>query len=361
MSLALALGRRGLGNSWPNPAVGAVVVRYDGPEPVIVGRGWTQPGGRPHAETEALRRAGPAARGATLYATLEPCTHHGKTPPCTDAIVTAGVARVVSAMEDPNARVAGRGHALLRAGGIAVDVGLGAAEARCAHAGHIRSICDHRPHITLKLAVSADGKAGFAGPRPAPITGEAARTRTHLMRAMNDAILVGIGTAIADDPQLTCRLPGMAARSPVRVVLDSGLRLPASGALARSARETPVWVMAGTHAPTAAEDGLRGLGVEVFRLPASDGRLDISAVIRLLNNRGVTRLMVEGGPTVAAAFVAADLVDEAALLRGPQPIGPDGIDALDAMPLTALTGSSRLGSRGIEAVGDDTIETFERI
>jgi diaminohydroxyphosphoribosylaminopyrimidine deaminase/5-amino-6-(5-phosphoribosylamino)uracil reductase len=361
MSLALALGRRGLGNSWPNPAVGAVVVRYDGPEPVIVGRGWTQPGGRPHAETEALRRAGSAARGATLYATLEPCTHHGKTPPCTDAIVTAGVARVVSAMEDPDARVAGRGHALLRASGIAVDVGLGAAQARCAHAGHIRSICDHRPHITLKLAVSADGKAAFAGPRPAPITGEAARAWVHLMRAMNDAILVGIGTAIADDPQLTCRLPGMAARSPVRVVLDRSLRLPASGAMARSARETPVWVMAGAHAPTAAENVLRGLGVEVLRVPASDGRLDIASAVRALNDRGITRLMVEGGPTVAAAFVAADLVDEAALLRGPQPIGPDGIDALDAMPLTALTESSRLRSRGIAAVGEDTIETFERI
>src|SRR5579871_2904689 len=221
MSLALTLGRRGLGNTWPNPAVGAVVVRRDGNEPVVVGRGWTQPGGRPHAETEALRRAGAAARGATLYATLEPCSHHGKTPPCTDAIIAAGIARVVSAIEDPNA-LAGRGHALLRARGITVDVGVGAAEARRAHAGHIRSVCDNRPHVTLKLAVSADGKVALAGRKPAPITGETARARVHLMRAMNDAILIGIGTALADDPQLTCRLPGMAARSPVRVVLDPG-------------------------------------------------------------------------------------------------------------------------------------------
>ena len=363
MSLALALGRRGLGNTWPNPAVGAVVVGRDGGEPVIVGRGWTQPGGRPHAETEALRRAGPAARGATLYATLEPCSHHGKTPPCTDAIMAAGIARVVSAIEDPNARVAGRGHALLRASGIAVDVGLGAAEARRAHAGHIRSVCDHRPHVTLKLAVSADGKAGLAGRKPAPITGDAARARVHLMRAMNDAILIGIGTAIADDPQLTCRLPGMAARSPLRVVLDTGLRLPTTGALVRTARETPVWVMAGASAPMEAEAALRARGVEVFRLPAADGRLDIVAVLRLLDDRGITRLMVEGGPTVAAAFVAADLVDEAVLLRGANAIGPDGIDALEAMPLTALTGSPRLRSRGTEIVGQesiDTIETFER-
>src|SRR6266853_4130765 len=246
MSLALALGRRGLGNTWPNPAVGAVVVRQEGEpdgEPVIVGRGWTQPGGRPHAETEALRRAGAAARGATLYATLEPCSHHGKTPPCTDAIMAAGIARVVSAIEDPNA-LAGRGHALLRASGIVVDVGVGAAEARRAHAGHIRSVCDHRPHLSLKLAVSADGKTGLAGRKPAPITGEAARERVHLMRAMNDAILIGIGTALADDPQLTCRLPGMASRSPVRVVLDAALRLPVASALATSAGATPVWVVA---------------------------------------------------------------------------------------------------------------------
>ncbi len=356
MSLALALGRRGLGNTWPNPAVGAAVVRHDG-EPVIVGRGWTQPGGRPHAETEALRRAGAAARGATLYATLEPCSHHGKTPPCTDAIMAAGIARVVSAIEDPNT-LAGRGHALLRASGIVVDVGVGAAEARRAHAGHIRSVCDHRPHVSLKLAVSADGKVALAGRKPAPITGEAARTRVHLMRAMNDAILIGIGTALADDPQLTCRLPGMASRSPVRVVLDADLRLPVASALVRSARETPLWVIAGETAPTEVEAVLAARGVEVFRLPGTGRRID--SALRVLAGRGITRLMVEGGPTVAAALVAADLVDEAVLLRSPNPIGADGIDALEAMPLTALTASPKLRSLGVETVGADTIETFER-
>jgi diaminohydroxyphosphoribosylaminopyrimidine deaminase / 5-amino-6-(5-phosphoribosylamino)uracil reductase len=356
MSLALALGRRGLGNTWPNPAVGAVVVRHDG-EPVIVGRGWTQPGGRPHAETEALRRAGAAARGATLYATLEPCSHHGKTPPCTDAIMAAGIARVVSAIEDPNA-LAGRGHALLRASGIAVDVGVCSAEARRAHAGHIRSVCDHRPHVSLKLAVSADGKVALAGRKPAPITGEAARARVHLMRAMSDAILIGIGTALADDPQLTCRLPGMASRSPVRVVLDADLRLPVASALVRSARETPLWVIAGETAPTEVEAVLAARGVEVFRLPATGRRID--SALRVLAGRGITRLMVEGGPTVGAALLAADLVDEAVLLRGPSPIGADGIDALEAMPLAALTDSPQLRSLGIETVGADTIETFER-
>lgn len=400
MSLALTLGRRGLGNTWPNPAVGAVVVRHDG-EPVIVGRGWTQPHGRPHAETEALRRAGAAARGATLYATLEPCSHQGKTPPCTDAIIAAGIGRVVSAIEDPNA-LAGRGHALLRASGIAVDVGIGAAEARRAHAGHIRRVSDHRPQIFLKLAVSADGKVGLAGRKPVPITGEAARARVHLLRAMNDAILIGIGTALADDPQLTCRLPGMAARSPVRVVLDPGLRLPVTGRLVRGVTETPVWVIAAEGAPTQAEAVLVARGVEVFRLPAifsgeasamgggerdslapqPDARtlktspvagtapasaaprtyrgFDLLAVLHLLAERGITRLMVEGGPTVAAAFLASDLIDEVALLRGPLAIGPGGIDALDGMPLDALAASPKLRSLGVETVGADTIETFER-
>src|SRR3954463_14098838 len=217
MALALTLGRRGLGNAWPNPAVGAVVVK-DG---VVVGRGWTQPGGRPHAEVEALRRAGEAARGATLYATLEPCSHHGKTPPCVDAIMTAGISRVVSALEDPNPEIAGQGHARLREAGVDVSLGVCADEARRAHAGHIRRVRDGRPHVTLKLAVSADGKARLAGRRPATITGEAARAQVHLLRAMNDALRVGIGTAPADDPLLPCRLPGMESRSPVRVVLDS--------------------------------------------------------------------------------------------------------------------------------------------
>src|ERR1700704_647438 len=219
-------------------------------------------GGGPHAEVEALRRAGDAARGATLYVTLEPCSHHGKTPPCVDAIMAAGIARVVSALEDPNPKIAGEGHARLRAQGVTVDVGLGAEEALRAQAGHFRRVRDGRPHVTLKLAVSADGKAGLPGRRPAAITGEAARARVHLMRAMNDAVLTGIGTVLADDPQLNCRLPGMEARSPVRVVLDSRLRLPPGSALATSARATPVWVVAVPDAPAEAERGLREFGVE---------------------------------------------------------------------------------------------------
>src|SRR5215813_3072214 len=276
MALALALGRRGLGRTWPNPSVGAVIVRDDGGAPVVVGRGWTQAGGRPHAEIEALRRAGAAARGATLYVTLEPCSHHGKSPPCADAIVAAGIARVVSALEDPNPEVAGQGHARLRAAGIAVEVGLGADAARRAHAGHIRRVRDGRPHVMLKLAVSADGKSGLAGRRPAAITNEPARARVHRMRAMNDAILIGIGTALADDPQLTCRLPGMKALSPVRVVLDARLRLRPDSALARSAGATPVWAVAGADAPPEAARSLAATGVELLHAPAQSGRIDLA-------------------------------------------------------------------------------------
>ena len=358
MSLALALGRRGLGNTWPNPAVGALIVGQERGAPVVVGRGWTQPGGRPHAEIEALRRAGAAARGATMYVTLEPCSHHGKSPPCADAIIAAGIARVVSAMEDPNPEVAGAGHARLRAAGIAVEVGLAAEEARRAHAGHLRRMRDHRPQVTLKLALSADRKAGAAGRRPAAITGEAARARVHRMRAMNDAILIGIGTALADDPQLTCRLPGMEMFSPVRVVLDARLRLPLSSALAKSARATPVWVVAAPDASPAAARALQDLGVEVLYAPAQAGRLDVAAVLALLAGRGITRLMVEGGPTVAASFVSADLVDEAALFHSAKIIGADGIDALEGLSLDALT--SRMTSLRRAPVGDDSVEFFAR-
>jgi diaminohydroxyphosphoribosylaminopyrimidine deaminase/5-amino-6-(5-phosphoribosylamino)uracil reductase len=354
MALALALGRRGLGRTWPNPAVGAVIVK-DG---VVVGRGWTQPGGRPHAEVEALRRAGAAARGATLYVTLEPCSHHGKSPPCADALIAAGLARVVSALEDPNPEVAGAGHGRLRAAGIAVEVGLGADEARRDHAGHIRRMRDGRPHVMLKLAVSADGKAGAAGRRPVAITGDAVRDRVHLMRAQSDAIMIGIGTALADDPMLTCRLPGMAKESPVRIVLDSALRLPPGSRLARSAREIPLWVVAGTQAPRAAEEAAQAQGVEVLRVAERGGRIGLLAALRLLAARGITRLMVEGGPTLAAALLAADLVDEAVLFHASAVVGAGGIDALDGPSMAVLT--QRLECVMKEPIGLDRREVFGR-
>jgi diaminohydroxyphosphoribosylaminopyrimidine deaminase / 5-amino-6-(5-phosphoribosylamino)uracil reductase len=358
MQLALTLGRRGQGRTWPNPAVGALVVK-DG---VIAGRGWTQPGGRPHAEPEALKRAGEAARGATLYATLEPCSHTGKSPPCADAIIAAGIARVVSAIEDPNPEVAGQGHAKLRAAGIAVDIGLGAAEAARDHAGHFRRVRDKRPHVILKLAVSSDDKIGAAGRKPVAISGEAAKARMHLLRAQCDAILVGIGTVRADDPLLTCRLPGMAARSPVRVVLDRSLRIPGSSRLVHSARETPLWVMTSNLAEAPAAMKLGGAGAQLIRVAAATTSrgLDLASVLHVLSGKGITRLLVEGGARVASSFVAAGLVDEAWLLRGADPVGADGVAALDALPLTSITQSPSFRVRASETLQRDTLTIYER-
>jgi diaminohydroxyphosphoribosylaminopyrimidine deaminase/5-amino-6-(5-phosphoribosylamino)uracil reductase len=360
MELALALGRRGQGRTWPNPAVGAVVVR-DG---VIVGRGWTQPGGRPHAEPEALKRAGEAARGATLYVTLEPCSHTGKSPPCADAVIAAGVVRVVSAIEDPNPEVAGQGHARLRAAGITVDIGLCAAEAAHDHAGHFRRIRDKRPHVILKLAVSADDMIGAAGRKPMAISGEAAKARVHLLRAQCDAILVGIGTVRADDPLLTCRLPGMEAGSPVRVVLDRALRIPGTSRLVHSARETPLWVMTSEIAEAPAAMKLGAAGAHVMRVATTSTPppgLDLAAVLHALAEKGITRLLVEGGARVASSFVAAGLVDEAWLLRGPDSIGADGVPALEALPLTSITQSAGFKVRASESLQNDTLTIYERV
>jgi diaminohydroxyphosphoribosylaminopyrimidine deaminase/5-amino-6-(5-phosphoribosylamino)uracil reductase len=358
MQLALTLGRRGQGQTWPNPAVGAIVVK-DG---VIIGRGWTQAGGRPHAEPEALRRAGEAARGATLYVTLEPCSHFGKSPPCVDAIIAAGIARVVSAIGDPNPEVAGLGHARLRAAGISVDIGAGAAEAARDHAGHFRRIRDKRPHVILKLAVSPDDKIGAAGRKPLAISGEAAKARVHLLRAQCDAILVGIGTVLSDDPLLTCRLPGMEARSPVRVVLDRSLRIPGTSRLVQSARETPLWVMTSNLSEAPAAMKLGAAGAQVIRVATSTKPpgLDPAAVLHALAEKGITRLLVEGGARVASSFVAAGLVDEVWLLRGPAPVGADGVAALDALPLTTIAQSPDFRVRASESLQKDTLTVYER-
>lgn len=358
MRLALELGRRGQGRTWPNPAVGAVVVK-DG---VIVGRGWTQPGGRPHAEPEALKRAGDAARGAALYVTLEPCSHFGRSPPCADAVIAAGIARVVSAIEDPNPDVGGQGHARLRAAGIEVDVGLFADEAARDHAGHFLRVSEKRPYTILKLALSADDKIAAAGYRPLAITGDVSRSRVHLLRARSDAILIGIGTALADDPLLTCRLPGMEDLSPVRVVLDRVLRLPGDSRLVHSARQHPLWIMASDLAEAPAAAKLGGAGAHIIRVPTIAGQpgLDLKAVLHALSDKGITRLLVEGGARVASAFLSADLVDEVWLLRGPAEIGSDGIAALDAQPVSVITHSPRWQVRATETLDQDTLTIYER-
>lgn len=361
MAAAHSLGRRNLGQTFPNPAVGALVVRFESGQPVIISRGYTAVGGRPHAETEALRIAGEAARGATTYVTLEPCAHHGKTPPCADAIVNAGIARAVIAIEDPNPDVKGQGIALLREAGIEVTLGVGAEEARITHAGHFRRMTDGRPHIILKIAVSADGKSALPGRRPAEISCEASRAEAHMLRATSDAILVGSGTVLADDPMLTCRLPGMSDRSPIRIVLDGKLLTPVDSKLVRSAREVPLWIVARNSAPAEAEQRLVEAGAEVLRVKAeADGRVDFKAALQRLAERGITRVLVEGGPVLSAMLVRSDLVDEAVVVQSPLQLGYDAINALESMPLAALTESPKLKVIERRMAGVDTLTRYFR-
>jgi diaminohydroxyphosphoribosylaminopyrimidine deaminase / 5-amino-6-(5-phosphoribosylamino)uracil reductase len=357
MEAALNLGSRSLGLAAPNPSAGAILVR-DG---AAVGRGATAPGGRPHAERIALERAGNAARGATLYVTLEPCSHTGVSPPCADAIVEAGVARVVSAMEDPNPLVAGRGHARLRAAGIAVTVGPGEAQARRDHLGHVLRVTAGRPSVTLKLAETADGFAS-AGAHDARlrITGPIADLRVQAMRSTHEAIMVGIGTALVDDPALTVRLPGVDLR-PLRVVLDTRLRLPGRSRLAATARNIPTLAITGPDAPDDAGRLLADLGVAIERVGVdAEGRVDLGQALRVLAARGITRVFSEGGPRVAARLIALGLADEVALITAEKPLGRRGVPALSETARAALSDPGRYRLREELAYGPDTMRVWER-
>lgn len=354
MRAALALARRSLGRTWPNPAVGCVIVK-DGK---VVGRGRTSDGGRPHAETEALMQTGSAARGATAYVTLEPCAHHGSTPPCVDALISAGVGKVVSAVEDPDPRVKGQGHAKLRNAGIAVEIGDNAAEAAWINAGFFRRVTEGRPLFHLKLATSLDGRIATPTGQSKWITGDAARADGQRLRASHDAILIGAGTAAADNPELTCRLPGLGRYSPVRVVLDSKARLSPSSKLARSAATTPVWLLC---APQAETEVLKAVGVEIVEVEADvSGRVDIAAAARVLGSRGLTRVLVEGGGEVAAAFLAAGLIDRASVYRSGKVLGGDSRSAVAALGLDALDFAPRFTLAHSRSIGGDVLETWHR-
>jgi diaminohydroxyphosphoribosylaminopyrimidine deaminase/5-amino-6-(5-phosphoribosylamino)uracil reductase len=359
MQAALALARRGLGRVWPNPAVGCVIAR-DGR---VVGRGWTQPGGRPHAETEALVRAGAAAHGATAYVTLEPCCHWGRTPPCADALIIAGVRRVVVACEDPDPRVAGGGLARLRAAGLGVEIGLCAAEAAEINAGFFQRVRLGRPLVTLKLATSLDGRIATASGESRWITGEPARERAHLLRATHDAILAGTGTVIADDPQLTCRLPGLWQHSPVRIALDRQLRIPLTARLVAEARATPTWMVTLSSADPARQQALRDAGVIVIAAePPADteraGLIDLTMALGLLGDRGITRLLVEGGGRLAAALLRAGLIDRLVWFHAPVLLGGDAVPAIAELGLDALAKAPAFERMSSEIVGDDVLTMF---
>jgi diaminohydroxyphosphoribosylaminopyrimidine deaminase/5-amino-6-(5-phosphoribosylamino)uracil reductase len=351
MRHALALAERALGTTAPNPAVGCVIVK-DGR---VVGRGRTQPGGRPHAEAVALAQAGDAARGATAYVTLEPCAHHGQTPPCAGALAAAGIARVVAAVQDPDPRVGGRGIAMLWDAGVQVATGVLEAEAAEINAGFFLRIREKRPLVTLKIAQSLDGKTATVSGQSKWITGPEARRFGHLMRARNDAILIGIETALADDPELTCRIAGLEDRSPLRIVLDTRLRLGAQSRLAKTASQTPVRV----YTAAAGGDALKACGVEVVRVSRdARGRPDIAAVLADLAGRGTTRLLVEGGAAVHAAFLDRGLADRLEIFRAPIVLGASGRNAVDALRTLDLDEASRFVSLGRRTIGADMLETF---
>jgi diaminohydroxyphosphoribosylaminopyrimidine deaminase / 5-amino-6-(5-phosphoribosylamino)uracil reductase len=356
MRAALALARRGLGTVWPNPAVGCVIINGGRP----VGRGWTQPGGRPHGETEALRRAGKAARGGTAYVSLEPCCHWGKTPPCTDALIEAGIRRVVVALEDPDPRVAGEGLRRLRAAGIQVETGLCAAEAAELNAGFLCRLRLGRPLVTLKLATSLDGRIATRLGDSRWITSPMARDRAHALRAAHDAIMVGIGTVVADDPQLSCRLPGLADFSPVRVVIDRQLRIPLTARLVTGVRQIPTWVLTLSSADPARREKLLDHGVEVIAVdPAGHSGIDFAAALARLGERGITRLLVEGGGQIAAALARARLVDRLAWFHAPLLIGADGIPAVAGFGLDMVGDAPGFERLSTQTVGADVLTFFE--
>lgn len=359
MGAALTLSRRALGRVAPNPAVGCVIVAKAEGRVRVLGRGHTGDGGRPHAETEALSQAGNAARGACVYVTLEPCCHHGETPPCIDALIAAGVSRLLYAVEDPDPRVRGGGARRLREAGIVVESGLLSEEAREVNAGFFRRRLEGRPQVLVKLAASLDGRIATSAGASRWITGEAARRRGHLLRASSDGILIGSGTALQDDPMLTCRLEGMEGRSPVRIVADGRLRLSAGSRLAQSAEDAPLWILTTAHAPSSQRRALEEQGARLLDVPAGEGGgLDLAAALKRLGKEGITRLLVEGGARLAASLLREGLTDEMEWHRAPLLVGGDGYAALAPLEVGALSDALRPRRTAWFPLGEDMAERF---
>lgn len=357
MRAALALARRGLGSTWPNPSVGCVLV-CDGR---VVGRGTTAPGGRPHAERVALDMAGDAARGATAYVTLEPCAHHGKTPPCADALIGAGVSRVVVACGDPYPAVNGAGIARLRAAGIEVVTGVLEAEALVQQAGFLSRVALGRPMITLKLASTLDGRIATRTGESQWITGPAARRAAHALRGEHDAVLAGVGTIVADDAELTCRIPGFRRGRELRVVVDTRLRTPLGAKVVSTAHEVPTWVLHAAGADEARVVALRGAGVKLIEVAAGPGGVDMSAGAQALGQAGLTRVLIEGGAQIAGSLLGAGLVDRIAWFHAPAVMGGDGLPAAAAFGVGGLEAMPRFVRTGERALGNDMLTLFQGI
>ncbi len=354
MRAALVLAEQGLGTTWPNPSVGCLVVR-DGQ---VVGQAYTAPGGRPHAEPQALAQAGDAARGATVYVTLEPCCHWGQSPPCTDALIAAGIRRVVIATTDPDPRVDSRGIAQLRAAGMTVDTGVLEADALLGLQGFVLRVTRGRPMVTLKLATTLDGRIATASGESQWITGPEARHRAHELRGRHDAVMAGIGTVLADDPELTCRIPGFRPTPVVRVIADSTLRTPLTARLLRTAHEAPSWFLCRTGAERIGV--FEAAGAVPIPVPAGPDGVDIPAAMQALGSAGLTRVLVEGGGHLAAALLRADLVDRIAWFHAPAIIGGDGRPGVQAFGIEKLAMMPRFQRIRVIELGADLLSEFIR-
>jgi len=356
MRAALALARRGLGTTWPNPSVGCVIVNNNR----VVGRGTTQPGGRPHAEPVALTMAGDAASGATAYVTLEPCCHWGRSPPCTDALIAAGIARIVVATTDPDPRVNGDGLAKLKAAGITVETGLLEHEALETLIGFSHHITLGRPMVTLKLASTIDGRIATQAGESQWITDTPARRVVHAMRGRHDAVMVGVGTVLADNPDLTCRIHGFRTTPNVRVIADSHLRTPLTSRLVTTASVIPTWFLLREGTNLAREEAFTEAGAKLIKIPGSTAGVDLRAAMAALNAAGLTRIMVEGGGQLAAAMLRADLVDRVAWFHAPSIMGGDGWPAVQAFGIQKLDQMPRFRRDCITAIGNDMLSEFTR-
>ncbi len=356
MRAALALARRGLGTTWPNPSVGCVIVSAGR----VVGRGVTQPGGRPHAEPIALAMAGEAARGATAYVTLEPCCHHGRSPPCTDALIAAGIARIVIAANDQDPRVNGQGIRQLRGAGIEVETGLLESEALDTLIGFNHRVTLGRPMVTLKLASTLDGRIATHGGESQWITATPARRLAHAMRGRHDAVMVGVGTVLADNPDLTCRIQGFRPTANVRVIADSHLRTSLTSRLMTTARQVPTWFLLREGTNLAREDDFNDLGAKLIKVPGSSAGVDLNAAMTALGSAGLTRVLVEGGGQLAAALLRADLVDRIAWFHAPMVMGGDGWPAVQGFGVKTLAQMPRFRRDCETVIGDDMMSEYTR-
>ncbi|MCL4108769.1 UNVERIFIED_CONTAM: hypothetical protein GTU68_049110 [Idotea baltica] len=355
MTLARMLGQRGQGKTWPNPPVGCVLAN-DGR---VVGRGWTQIGGRPHAEVHALTQAGSRAKGATAYVTLEPCAHHGKTGPCADALIKAGVARVVAGIQDPDTRVSGKGFAQLRRAGIELTTGVLGDEIAFDLTGFLSRTTLGRPAVSLKLASSFDGRIATASGHSQWITGQKARHMVHGLRARHDAVLVGAGTARLDDPALTVRGYGNVTQ-PLRIVMSRRLDLPLSGQLARTAKDHPVWICHGTDADADRQRAWKSVGAKLIAIQSLGGQLDVSAALHALGQEGLTQVFCEGGGALAASLLSADLVDDLYGFTAGLVIGAEGMPAVGALGLSDLGDAPRFDLVSSQQVGADVMHHWRR-